>query len=735
MILVSLFLQVYLFLFADTRMRSNKTLGRIFLWLAYLSADSVATFVLGHLVVRVIEPSNQQGLMSFWAPFVLVHLGGQETMTAFSMEDNELWKRHLLNLVIQSVVTGYVVGKASWPDRRLKAALVLVFVSGFCKYAVRTLYLYFARPEFLKSPLTWKGCGEADYEYKRASAVHVEDMRKTLDRMSGRRVRVRLGFHFQETFRLTTDIMAGDAPFNTGRSITLAKTGKLPDMLSKFLSLADHYNAYEHVGTLLVRCYSRLYTKHFVREYVADCLEVMMTKDGSFSSSVGSGSVSKPRQCSLITVFRIIVYIPCAVGLFILYGTIPTALVFFAAAEKRGPLLNSRRGRVDIMVSYTLLVGAVVLDACSVVWSILSRAVGSRFNSKCCSKKKLWCQKLNQYNMINSANVSKVSYKILRYIWEKCGRDVHDVALSMPMKEFILDTLLVSGTRKEWNIASTRGQLALHHRKATTSTLRALEESVITSVDFPISVLIWHIATDICFRHSSDKNATTTTTYSADGLLKKHCYKEMSRELSNYIMYLVFQCGVMLTTYSNVVHDETLHGIADKLSPDRQQAAGVNQDDPKDVVIAKLLLLEEIKIEREELKEQVQTRKVEHEGESKEEGRDEIVQIWHEESANNDNNDAAAKDHMKKLGESAEALYASPVLPRAREVAHELISIKDEAERWDLIAAVWAEMLFYTAPRCGAGFHAEHLAKGGEFVTHVLVLMYLLGPFMPPPGA
>ncbi|RCV37124.1 hypothetical protein SETIT_8G038000v2 [Setaria italica] len=709
MILVGLFLQVFLFLFSGKRMRSNKTLGHIVLWLAYLSADSVATFVLGHLAVRAIEPSDQ-GLMSFWAPFALVHLGGQETMTAFSMQDNELWKRHLLNLVIQAAVAGYVVGKASWPDRRLKMALVLVFVSGFCKYALRTMYLYLARPNFLKSKFAWKlyGQGKTSYEDNRERAIN--DMEGVLygSLCKGSTERPL----FRESFSLTTDIMAGDAPLNTVRSITLAETGKLPGMLDKFLSRDDHHNAYEYVGTLLAQCYSRLYTKGFVREQLAG-FTLCQRKEGPTTSF---GSLKSLRT-------RTIIFEIYFSGSLFPYVAMPIALVLFATAEKGDPLLHSSRGRVDIMVSYLLLVGAIVLDVSSVVSFFFSR-----FSSKCCSKKKLWSQKLNQYNMINSAEVSN---KFVRYIWEKCGYE-HDADLSMPIKKFILDTLLVSGTRKEWNIASTRGQLALHHRKATTSTLRALEESVRTGVDFPRSVLIWHIATDICFRYSGDKDAATT--YSADGLLKKHCYKQMSKELSNYIMYLVFKCGVMLTTYSHVVHDETLYEIAKKLSPYRGNC--VNPGDLKDAVITKVLLSEEIKMEREESKEQVEISKVEHEGESnEEEERDEIVQLEHEESANDDNNDAAAEDHMKKLCQSAEALYSSPVLPRAREVAQELISIKDEAERWDLIAAVWAEMLYYTAPRCGAAFHAEHLAKGGEFVTHVFVLMYLLGPFLPPPGA
>ncbi|TKV99884.1 hypothetical protein SEVIR_8G074000v4 [Setaria viridis] len=705
MIILSLFLQVFLFLFAGTRMRSNNGLRRLVLWLAYLSADSVATFVLGHLAIRTIEPSDQ-GLMPFWAPFVLVHLGGQETMTAFSMQDNELWKRHLLNLVIQAVVACYVVRKSSWPDRRLKGALVLVFVSGFLKYAGRTAYLYFACPKFLKSPLSWKlfGQGRISYEDQRENAI--EYMGGVLDRLSKRSTE---RSRFMESYNLTTDIMAGDAPLNAVRTITLAENGKLPGMLDEFLCRDDRQNAYEHVGTLLVQCYSRLYTKGYVVESLTDgSTAPLKHKEGS---SVGSGSLSKPFPVSLI-VFHSLVY---GASTLFPYVRIPIALVLFATANKGDPLLHGSRGRVDIMVSYLLLVGAIVLDVSSVVSLFLPN-------------KKQWCQKLNQYNMINSA---KVPYKLLSNIHFlsfdillECGPGRDNIDLSMPMKKFILDTLLASGTRKEWNISCTRGQLALHHRKPMTTTLRALEDSVRTGVDFPRSMLVWHIATDICFHYTGHKDAATTSSY---GLLKKHDYKQISRELSNYIMYLVFKCGVMLTTYSQVVHDDTIDEIAEKISL---------SGDHEDAAITKLLLSEEIKVEHEESKEQVETSKVKHEGETtKQEEQDEIVQIEHEESTNDDSNDAAAKDHMKKHCQSAEALYSSPVLPRAREVARELISIKDEAERWDLIAAVWAEMLYYTAPRCGAAFHAEHLTKGGEFVTHVFVLMYLLGPFMPPPGA
>ncbi|KAK1667920.1 hypothetical protein QYE76_056079 [Lolium multiflorum] len=113
------------------RRRSASRILSSLLWLAYLSADSLAIFVLGHLALHANGPQHQ--LMFFWAPFVLFHLGGQDTLTAFSMEDNSLWLRHLLGLVTQVAAAGYVVSRISWPDRRLLAAMVLMFLSGCFK--------------------------------------------------------------------------------------------------------------------------------------------------------------------------------------------------------------------------------------------------------------------------------------------------------------------------------------------------------------------------------------------------------------------------------------------------------------------------------------------------------------------------------------------------------------------------------------------------------------------------
>ncbi|EEE60521.1 hypothetical protein OsJ_13854 [Oryza sativa Japonica Group] len=139
LVIVSFLLQAFLLFATGFRKRHRSRVLRGLLWLAYLSADSVAVFVLGRLTLQTGDPRHQ--LTIFWAPFLLLHLGGQETISAFSMEDSALWKRHVLNLLTQSTLAIYVVAKQWRGDRRLLPPMLLIFVCGIGKYAERAWYL------------------------------------------------------------------------------------------------------------------------------------------------------------------------------------------------------------------------------------------------------------------------------------------------------------------------------------------------------------------------------------------------------------------------------------------------------------------------------------------------------------------------------------------------------------------------------------------------------------------
>uniref|UniRef100_A0ACD5YEC4 Uncharacterized protein n=1 Tax=Avena sativa TaxID=4498 RepID=A0ACD5YEC4_AVESA len=100
-------------------------------------ADTTAVYALGHFFVS--NRSTQHQLMALWAPLLLVHLGGQDNITAYAVEDNRLWLRHLQNLGVQVMAAAYVVYQSSvlsgpaW----LRAAIILIFVVGVLKYGER----------------------------------------------------------------------------------------------------------------------------------------------------------------------------------------------------------------------------------------------------------------------------------------------------------------------------------------------------------------------------------------------------------------------------------------------------------------------------------------------------------------------------------------------------------------------------------------------------------------------
>jgi len=52
----------------------------------------------------------------------------------------------------------------------------------------------------------------------------------------------------------------------------------------------------------------------------------------------------------------------------------------------------------------------------------------------------------------------------------------------------------------------------------------------------------------------------------------------------------------------------------------------------------------------------------------------------------------------------------------------ELEELKEET-RWKVIAMFWAETILYVAPSDNAEAHIEHLAKGGEFITHLWAML------------
>ena len=73
-------------------------------------------------------------LLVLWAPFLLLLVGGQDRITSFAEQDNELWLRHLIWLILQLSTTGFVFIQSIHQNRLWIPTLLLLF-AGTIKYA------------------------------------------------------------------------------------------------------------------------------------------------------------------------------------------------------------------------------------------------------------------------------------------------------------------------------------------------------------------------------------------------------------------------------------------------------------------------------------------------------------------------------------------------------------------------------------------------------------------------
>ncbi|XP_040257213.1 uncharacterized protein [Aegilops tauschii subsp. strangulata] len=139
LVLLSFVLQVILLVSAEIRHRRDSGILRAIVWSAFMLADTTAIYALGHMSVNSSKWLPKHQLMAFWAPFLLLHLGGQDKITAYSVEDNRLWLRHLQTFTVQVLAAGYVLYESSIVARRtlLRPAAILMFVVGVIKYGER----------------------------------------------------------------------------------------------------------------------------------------------------------------------------------------------------------------------------------------------------------------------------------------------------------------------------------------------------------------------------------------------------------------------------------------------------------------------------------------------------------------------------------------------------------------------------------------------------------------------
>lgn len=488
LVLVSFMLQVFLLMFAWMRRRNISVVPRTLLWLAYLLADSIAIYILGHMSFCGKSHGHQQ-LMAFWAPFLLVHLGGQDNITAYSIEDSQLWPRHLLTFVVQTVGVAYVLYKYVAGSWALVTAAVLIFVSGVLKYGERVWALKLSSLENMGKFLDSRKLIEAKREQ---DAPWYQ--RKNLDPEAIQEQHVQWGqgenLDAEEVLQGAHDLLP----------ICMAQFVDYKFWPSPFQSevvelLNNKGQMFELVEMQLSLMYDFLYTK----------AAVVFTWYGCFIRAISSAA------------------------------TITTFFLFQSCIGKND------FNRVDAIVTYILIVGAVFLEMTALLkamgstWTcallharrchwLHSVVIYVRRRVKAAERNRRWSGSIGQPELLNLPHGSGGCTTTLRCkdLWKKLNHHTLPV-ISDGTKKLVLHEvrrMVEACDGKEDIMRSYNGQCALNPWSGLFK-----DPTSHAGINFDERILSWYFATKIFFSWSSR--------------VEQHGYVEAITAVSNYMTFLV----------------------------------------------------------------------------------------------------------------------------------------------------------------------------------------------------
>ncbi|KAI8001493.1 hypothetical protein LOK49_LG09G00519 [Camellia lanceoleosa] len=777
-ILVSLFLQILLIFSAPLRKRMSRAFVTMPLWLAYLLADITANFAVGLISKSQWSTSGSEtspDLLAFWAPFLLVHLGGPDTITAFALEDNELWLRHFLGLGFQcwAVIYAFV---QSYPFKELWRPTMLMFFAGLIKYTERTRSLYLAstrrfRDSLLTSPDPGPNYAKLMDEYTSKIKAKLPTRIEMLpepnrviktesagdrDDLSDLEV-VRRAYGFFVTFKgLIADLIFSFRERSLSRDFFLKRTAR---------------DAFRVVEVELNFIYEILYTK----------VVVVQSFWGYF--------------------FRFASFtLTCA------------ALLLFCFMSKK------EFQNFDIGVTYTLLIGAIALDAISFAmvlssdWTAVTltepdyptcffrflisilRVKRNRWPENQWKfmqmLRRRWSETISQYNLIQYCLNPRMKW------WEKfIGwfgltnkldglKYVETVSFTNELRDHIFEELKMKSemaddleTAKE--IYSARGDWVLRFESCN-DLLPWINE-----VDFDESILLWHIATELCLNAEDSGNAANAegvnvkksenaaennaensgNAANAEGVnaknsenaaqnnaknsgnaanakgvnakksesaAKKKDYRELSKLLSNYMLYLLIMQATMMSTVAGIGQIRFRDTCAEAKKFFRGRKI---KKDKKNFCLYKCFCGSESEHKQKNQTSPKAPTTQEQRGEEttcsclnifccfkicccKGDSVPDKVQKHACNSILGVN--TAVKPVAVKGDRSKSVLFDASML------AKELNKLGEE-KKWEIMSKVWVELLSYAACRCRAITHASQLSKGGQLITLVWLLMAHFG--------
>ncbi|XP_058186303.1 uncharacterized protein LOC131303448 [Rhododendron vialii] len=673
LILLSLTAQIVLVGLGNRRKYIAKPWVRTIVWFFYLLADSVATMAIGILSDDIGEvywkgknrnprSSNNQ-LTAFWASFLLLHLGGMDTITAYSLEDNELWLRHSFSVIAQAGTTTYIMLLSWSTSSRLSPLFVVVFFVGLIKYCERVWSLFSASEKRFRDSIPQIPTSE--------SKIMEECKMKQLQ-----------GYHV------------------TAHQVLEAEVPVVDDRIP------ESHDAKE---ILLANAFFEM-----VKRLFADLILGFQDRDAS--RAIFESNAMNPEKALTVVEIELglmydvmytkatVVYSAWGVTQRIVGSFLILGVLLMVSLD--GALVVKNSSKTDLTITLVLLVVALILDLCAFGELLLSdqtahwlikrgkyaileniNHIRTMIPTNWGRKRKRWSKTVEQFSLLEFCFATRrkplFCLKILKLLhieevaeifWYQSITPPDPLYLGLnedlPKQIFKRVKDVMSWGRnnnKDTDLKSLYGYrgglvLEMYNRKD-------LQWSV--DMAFERSVLVWHLATEIRYQLDFIMKPDVTNTPSY--------FHDRGKCMSRYMLYLLVKHPDMLPIGMGQIKFRDLYSnLADFIEMRTSKSLkDVTEEDAADLLIGLV--------------------------------KDENMVV-----GGGDMSNSVIFDSCK---------LASQLGKYEQEQGRH-----DEQERiWNVIVFFWMEILGYAASQCKGRQHAQQLRRGGEYLTHLWLLMAHFG--------
>ncbi|XVE48775.1 hypothetical protein DITRI_Ditri01bG0029600 [Diplodiscus trichospermus] len=598
-------------------------------WFVYLSADWVATLALSTLLTGVVNLKN--GLVVFWTPFLLWHLGSPHNITAYSLEDNDMWLRHLLGMVFLVLEAIYIYIRFR-SDTALNFLAAPIFFAGVIKYGERIWALRSASEKQLMKSVCF---------YEGKASLHEKIIRRGLPEST-------INNCFEGRGNGTDQLKLLREAYSSFIVFRPLFLGLRFGLSSKFYDDKVYINsksaeqAFQLVGTELGYLYDLLFTKM---------------------------PIHHPKRSVYLRVFCFLSAV--------------SSLIAFSVVEVKSAQ------PVDIVITYSLLLGAICLDVFSFImhafstWTIIwlpipenkvkklySMAVASRMHY---IEGKMAIRSMAQHDLIYYYAEAKTQkfMEAVRIIdtgnvLQKYGH-TNWKTVDSELKQFIYSHLK---KKAEKNLKPEELDKLLNGKGenilAEEGLIGDTQELQVDQADFIQRIFFWHFATELLYYDDVDRFRR--------GNLGQFC--QIAKTLSDYMMYLVLARPFMLPKgLGEVINEQNFKQAKDFFPEMRQKVTTKDFSQVRKEFTAAVL---------------------------------------------------GYKPFGRKSNTSFEMIGAGSTFAQK---LRSLVTDQrwDHEEKWEMISKMWMEMMIHAASHCSWKEHAQQLRHGGELLTHVALLMAHLG--------